>query len=44
MKDQNGNMKPEFDDTLMNILTLETAMQNAHHDEPGFWGKWAEDF
>lgn len=44
LKDQNGNMKPEFDDTLMNILTLETAMQNAHHDEPGFWKKWAEDF
>ncbi|WP_262966122.1 hypothetical protein [Methylobacter psychrophilus] len=25
-------------------LTLEYAMKNAHHDEPGFWEKWAEDF
>jgi hypothetical protein len=23
---------------------LELAMKNAHHDEPGFWEKWAEDF
>ena len=25
-------------------LPLEVAMTNAHHDEPGFWEKWAEDF
>lgn len=25
-------------------LPLEVAMQNKHHDEPGFWSKWAEDF
>lgn len=25
-------------------LTLEKAMENAHHDEPGFWEKWAENF
>ncbi|MFA5461165.1 MAG: hypothetical protein WC274_03695 [Sulfurimonas sp.] len=25
-------------------LPLEVAMKNAHHDEPGFWDKWAEDF
>lgn len=25
-------------------LSLEAAMQNAHHDEPGFWEKWAERF
>ncbi|MEI6207027.1 MAG: hypothetical protein WCP20_09610 [Desulfuromonadales bacterium] len=24
-------------------LPLEVAMKNAHHDEPGFWDKWAED-
>lgn len=23
---------------------LERAMENAHHDEPGYWEKWAEDF
>lgn len=26
------------------ILPLETAMNNAHHDEPGFWERWAKDF
>ena len=25
-------------------LPLKIAMKNAHHDEPGFWDKWAEDF
>lgn len=25
-------------------LPLEAAMTNAHHDEPGFWEKWAERF
>ncbi len=25
-------------------LPLEIAMKNAHHDEPGFWEKWAESF
>lgn len=25
-------------------LPLEMAMKNAHHDEPGFWEKWAADF
>ena len=25
-------------------LPLEVAMKNKHHDEPGFWDKWAEDF
>ncbi len=26
------------------VLPLENAMINAHHDEPGFWEKWAENF
>lgn len=26
------------------FLPLEQAMENAHHDEPGFWEKWAETF
>lgn len=26
------------------IMSLELAMKNAHHDEPGFWEKWAEGF
>ena len=25
-------------------LPLEHAMRNAHHDEPGFWDKWADNF
>ena len=25
-------------------LPLEVAMKISHHDEPGFWDKWAEDF
>ena len=25
-------------------LTLECCMKNAHHDEPGFWENWAENF
>jgi len=25
-------------------LPLEIALRNAHHDEPGFWAKWAESF
>lgn len=24
-------------------VTLKSAMRNAHHDEPGFWEKFAED-
>ena len=23
---------------------ISDAMKNAHHDEPGFWAKWAENF
>ncbi|QDG69647.1 hypothetical protein [Janthinobacterium tructae] len=25
------------------LLTLDLAMQNAAHDEPGFWDRWAQD-
>lgn len=25
-------------------LTLEQAMENAEHDTPGFWERWAENF
>jgi hypothetical protein len=25
-------------------MPLDYAMQNAAHDEPGFWERWAEDF
>ncbi|MEX8497831.1 hypothetical protein, partial [Leptothrix ochracea] len=26
------------------LLRLASAMRNAHHDEPGFWDRWAERF
>ena len=26
------------------VLKLGVAMKNAHHDEPGFWERWAEEF
>ncbi|WP_207002105.1 hypothetical protein [Trinickia mobilis] len=26
------------------VISLEYARKNAHHDEPGFWERWAEDF
>ncbi|GJH02748.1 hypothetical protein [Paraburkholderia terrae] len=26
------------------VIDLEYAQKNAHHDEPGFWDRWAEDF
>jgi len=45
------NSHLEYEDGTMKIkgllymyLPLEMAMKNAHHDEPGFWEKWAEDF
>jgi hypothetical protein len=38
----NGEMR--FSTVRFNYLTLEVAMKNAHHDEPGFWETWAENF
>ena len=26
------------------IFPLKIAMKNSHHDEPGFWDNWAENF
>jgi len=26
------------------VLGLRVAMKNVHHDEPGFWERWAENF
>jgi hypothetical protein len=37
-----GSMR--FENVRFYALRLELAMKNAHHDEPGFWEKWAEDF
>jgi hypothetical protein len=37
-----GTMR--FENVRFCILQLSTAMKNAHHDEPDFWKKWAEDW
>lgn len=37
-----GTMR--FDDVKFWILSLDHAMKNAHHDEPAFWERWAENF
>jgi hypothetical protein len=33
-----------FDDVRFYVVSLELAMKNAHHDEPGFWDRWADNF
>ncbi|MFM0009109.1 hypothetical protein [Paraburkholderia sediminicola] len=37
-----GTMR--FDDVGFYVVTLQIAMKNTHHDEPGFWDRWAENF
>lgn len=36
-----GTMR--FKSVRFYIVPLSAAMKNAHHDEPGFWEKWAEN-
>lgn len=33
-----------FDDVRFYVVSLELARKNAHHDEPGFWDRWADNF
>ncbi len=42
LEDENGDVKIEG--IRYYFIPLKVAMKNAHHDEPGFWEKWAEDF
>ena len=42
LENPDGSMR--FDTVSFWYLPLATAMKNAHHDEPGFWAKWAETF
>jgi hypothetical protein len=42
LENPDGSMR--FETVGFWYLPLETAMNNAHHDEPGFWEKWAENF
>jgi len=41
---ENPDGTTRFDTVSFWYLPLQTAMENAHHDEPGFWEKWAENF
>lgn len=40
----NADNTPKIPGVLFYYLSLDAAMENAHHDEPGFWDKWAETF
>ncbi|MFM0378451.1 hypothetical protein PQQ72_15700 [Paraburkholderia strydomiana] len=42
LEHSDGSMR--FKDVMFWVVSLQLAMKNAHHDEPGFWEKWAEDF
>ena len=42
IENPDGTMRNE--QVVFRYLPLEHAMKNAHHDEPGFWKKWAETF
>lgn len=42
LENEDGTSKIEG--VIFYYLTLEIAMKNAHHDEPGFWDRWAENF
>lgn len=42
LENPDGDMRFETVDFW--YLPLKKAMENAHHDEPGFWEKWAKDF
>lgn len=42
LENPDGTMK--FDNVWFRGYSLEECLKNGHHDEPGFWEKWAEDF
>lgn len=42
LENPDGTMRDEK--VRFYCLLLEYAMKNAHHDEPGFWDKWAGNF
>lgn len=37
-----GSMR--FEQVRFYVVPLRAAMKNAHHDEPGFWEKWAKEW
>lgn len=42
LEDEEGKMK--INGVGHYYVPLEVAMKNKHHDEPGFWDRWAENF
>jgi hypothetical protein len=42
LEHEDGSMR--FSEAVFWAVPLERAMQNAHHDAPGFWEKWAGEF
>lgn len=42
LENPDGTMRDEY--TVFNYMPLAVAMKNAHHDAPGFWEEWAENF
>ena len=42
LETSDGDMK--FAGAKFCYLPLAVAMENSHHDEPGFWERWAEKF
>lgn len=42
LENPDGSMR--FPEVEFWRLSLNLAMKNSHHDEPGFWEKWAEKF
>ncbi len=41
---ENPDGSGKFPGARFCYLPLQTAMKNVHHDEPGFWERWAENF
>ena len=41
---ENEDGTPRLAGAIFCYLPLSVAMKNTHHDAPGFWEKWAEDF
>lgn len=42
LEHSDGSMK--HPDVRFMVMTLDRAMQNSEHDEPGFWTRWADQF
>jgi len=41
---EDSDESPKIPGVTFCCLTHGNAMRNAHHDEPGFWERWAETF